>query len=186
MGTEIAGHQSLIIVDLGIAVVPHITHRQHPMGRQREFQQSEGPVALVIFRRQILQLSAQLRLGSQLVEPVGNEDVRVNHPTLAFNDCLIVLLIHVHHIQFEVFAQLARQLYVEVLIVGGAFPAHVRKVYLDIHAVLAAEGRLALEIIACLSLPGPLAVCQLSRIGIKGCQGISLVLREGRQMIDEG
>ena len=73
--------------------------------------------------------------------------------------------------------------------VGSAleFPVygtHVAVVQLHIHAILSAQCCLALEVIAQLSLIGPLAVGQLCGVGVEGGQGVGLVLCEGRQVVD--
>ena len=61
----------------------------------------------------------------------------------------------------------------------------MREVHLHIHAIPSAQRRLALEVVASLSLPCPLAASQLGGIGIEGCQRIGLVLRKCRQVVDE-
>ena len=53
------------------------------------------------------------------------------------------------------------------------------------HAILATDGRLALELIAQLALVGPLTI-QERTIGIQSREGVGLVHCEGRQVVDSG
>ena len=53
------------------------------------------------------------------------------------------------------------------------------------HAILATDGRLALELIAQLALVGPLTTI-LRTIGIQSRKGVGLVHREGRHLTDFG
>ena len=53
-----------------------------------------------------------------------------------------------------------------------------------IHAVFSSQRSLTLEVVAQLSLIGPLTVGQLSSVGIECGERIGLILSEGWQMID--
>ena len=53
------------------------------------------------------------------------------------------------------------------------------------HAILATDGRLALELIAQLALVGPLTI-QARTIGIQSRERVGLVHCEGRQVVDSG
>ena len=61
----------------------------------------------------------------------------------------------------------------------------MREVDLHHHAILAADSRLALELIAQLTLVGPLTTI-LRTIGIQSRKGVGLVHREGRHLTDFG
>ena len=62
--------------------------------------------------------------------------------------------------------------------------AHVGIVQFHLHAVLAAQERLALEVIAQLSLIGPFAQSHLRVVGIEGSQGVGVVEGESLEVVD--
>ena len=102
MAACVEGDQPLIVVGVGLATVPHIADGNHPMGHQREFQQSESPVALVFLGGEVLQLATEGGLLRELVFAICDEDVGVDHATFALHYALVVALVHIHQVQAEV------------------------------------------------------------------------------------
>ena len=71
------------------------------MWQHRELEQAVDPVALVLFRVEILHLSAQCESLVEAVFSVGDVYVGVYHATLALDDSLVIVLVHVHEVEEE-------------------------------------------------------------------------------------
>ena len=115
-------HQTLIVVQIGLAAVPLVADGEHPVGQPREFEQCKCPVALILLRGEVLQLAAKGELLINLVLAISHEDIRVYHTSVTFHDGLVVALIHVHQVQLEVLRDTLVDLDVQVLIVGLVTP----------------------------------------------------------------
>lgn len=204
------GDVALIIVLVGHAAVVHVGNGEHPVGQEREFEQSVEPVAVVLVGGEVLQLSAQGELAVYAVFRVGHEYVGMYHAAVPLNYRLVVKLVHVHKVQAEGARERLFYLYVEVLIVGFVAPleegravavgacerpvvrvygavlavdgVYVREVHLYVHAVFASDGGVALEAVAQFGLIRPLAV-GLRGIRVERGKGVGMLHGEGRQVV---
>ena len=150
----IGGHMAVVLV----------AHGEHEMRQNRQFQQSEPPVFLVLLGMQVLGLTAQGHLAGQLVIAFEHKDVALySLRSVTFNQVLVVALVGVHQVHLEAPGELLLYQQVDVLEIDfgthleearlGGIVAHLvlvggiglllnasdmREVELDIRTVLAA------------------------------------------------
>ena len=122
MGTQMAGDESLIVMEVGFATVPLVADGEHPVGQHRQFEQCKSPVALVLLGGQILQFAAQSQFFVHFILALGHENVAVNHTAFTLDDGFVVALVHIHQVQLEIAAQTLVDLDVQVLIIGLVAP----------------------------------------------------------------
>ena len=180
---------------------------EHEVREERQFEESEVPVALVLLSMQILCLSTECQLVVDAILSLCDVDVRMDQSAVSLNHRLVIELVHIHEVELERLRQLLLNLYVEVLIVCLVAPlpesravsvctrsaavllvlldgVNVREVELEACAVLAAERCVALELISELCLISPFAV-ELCGVGIEGSESVCLLEGECGKVVDE-
>ena len=75
---------------------------EHEMREHGEFDESEPPVLLVLFRMQVLCFGAECELAVDVPLTLGNGDVGLDHSAFAFHHGLVVLLVQILEVEFEV------------------------------------------------------------------------------------
>ena len=169
-----------------------------------KFKESESPITALVLSEQILRFATKSELLVYLILAFADEYVAVDIATFLLDDALVVLLVLLHEVDVKRFCETLFEVYVEVLIVnishleegvldtvGTASALEIvvlktlyeRVVYLYLHAILAAKGSLALEVVSKSALECPLTFC-LCSVWIECSERICLVESKCREMVD--
>ena len=120
----VAGNGKHIIVESGLAGVPHVAHRNLEIRGEGQLNQSVGPVLVVLIGEEVLQFAAEGELAVDLPAGVGYEHVGANPGSLLIHrtgqDLVVVILMGIHELHVERLRELLLDHYVEIVIVAGA------------------------------------------------------------------